>query len=67
MQPSSMILLFYYLLLQQNDALVTSLCMQLHFTKVRGKYQGKYQVIKKQNHTTNPLEVAIPQKRLIIL
>ena len=28
---SSMILLFYYLTLQQNRALVTSLCMQLHW------------------------------------
>ena len=29
---SSMILLFYYLTLQQNRVLVTSLCMQLHLT-----------------------------------
>ena len=36
--PSSMILLFYRLSLQQNDTLVMSLCMQLHFRKERGKY-----------------------------
>ena len=35
---SSMNLLFYHLPLQQNDALVTSLCMQLHFRKERSKY-----------------------------
>ena len=33
-----MILLFYYLALQQNDELVTSLCMQLHLSGERGKY-----------------------------
>ena len=33
-----MILLFYHLPLQQNDALLTSLCMQLRFRKERGKY-----------------------------
>ena len=35
---SNMILLFYYLMLQQNDALVTSLCMQLYFSGEGGKY-----------------------------
>ena len=33
-----MILIFYYLTLQQNHALVTSFCMQLHFSEERGKY-----------------------------
>ena len=33
-----MILLFYYLTLQQNHALMTLLCMQLHFSGERGKY-----------------------------
>ena len=35
---SSMFLLFYYLTLYQNKALVTSLCMQLDFGGKRGKY-----------------------------
>ena len=35
---SSMILLFYYLTLQQNHALVTPLCIQLHFSGEMGKY-----------------------------
>ena len=33
-----MILIFYYLTLQQNHALETSFCMQLHFSEKRGKY-----------------------------
>ena len=33
-----MILLFYYLTPLQNQAPVTSLCMQLHFSEERGKY-----------------------------
>ena len=33
-----MILLFYQLPMQQSGALVTSLCMQLHFRGKRGKY-----------------------------
>ena len=46
-----MILLFYYLTLQQNDTLVTSLCMQLHFSGERGKYncdESALPVIKKE-------------------
>ena len=33
-----MILLFYYSTLQQNHALMMSLCMSLHFSGERGKY-----------------------------
>ena len=40
LKVSSMILLFYHLLLQQNNALVMSICMQLHFSEERGKYHG---------------------------
>ena len=35
---TSMSLLFYYLTLQQKNTLLTSLCMQLHFSGERGKY-----------------------------
>ena len=31
-------MLFYYLAMQQNEVLMTSLGMQLHFSEKRGKY-----------------------------
>ena len=42
MDMSSMILLFYYLMLQQNDTLVASLYMQWHFSGGRGKKAEPY-------------------------
>ena len=35
-----MVMLFYYLALYHNEVLVTSLCVQLHFSGKRGK-QGR--------------------------
>ena len=42
-RDSSMILLYYNL--AQNDALVTPLCMQLHFAEERGKYHWDESVL----------------------
>ena len=60
---SSLSLLFYYLMLQQNDILVMSHCMELHFSGERGKFCFAAALSnKKQNHTTLTVLQEFPSK-----